>query len=492
MLTVNKLELEASLCRESFYDFFLRFWPVVSGEKLVLNWHIKVLCDELQAIGLRVFGTVDVAELFRARSQQRLPKRVRQPKIHDLIINIPPGTTKSTICSVMFPIWCWLHDPTCRLICGSYTEDLALYLASQGSRVVNSEKFKTLFPEIELVKNTGHLMETKQGGWRFSTSTGGSCIGKHAHIQIIDDPINAQNAISEASLRQANNWLDHTMPSRFVNKLVGVFILVMQRLAQDDPTGHKLAKQNSSPIRLVRLPAVLTGKVQPRSLRKHYVDGLLDPVRMPLPLLNALEQGDMGSYAYAGQYLQDPIPMGNAMFDVSKMLIVNAAGGMVKTIRYWDKAGTQGKGAFTVGVLMGVDRSRRFWILDVVRGQWEASTRERMIKQTAISDGRKIMIGVEQEPGSGGKESAQATVRNLAGWYVKLDRPVGDKAMRADPFSVQVNGDNVRLLKGTWNAGYLAELQFFPFSRFKDQVDASSGAFAMLVGRNLKVGAIFR
>lgn len=483
MLTVNKLELEASLCTDSFFDFFLRFWPVVSGERLVLNWHIEVLCNELQAMAMRCFGTVDPVT----------KKRTRQVKLHDLIINIPPGSTKSTICSVMFPIWCWLHDPTFRTICGSYTEDLALYLAGQSSRVVNSEKFKTLFPQIKLVKNTGHLMETKEGGWRFSTSTGGSCIGKHAHAQIIDDPINAQDAVSEASLRQANNWLDHTMPSRYVNKQVGFFVLVMQRLAQDDPTGHKLAKEgNSSPIRHVCLPAAKSPMVRPRQLRKKYVNGLLDPVRLPLSVLQALEGGDMGPYGYAGQYMQNPIPAGGGMFRTSEIQIRGTAPNMVRSIRYFDKAGSAGKGAFTVGVLMGIDKEKNFWVLDVVRGQWEANAREKVIKATAERDGKGILIGVEREPGSGGKESAEATVKNLAGWRVRIDRPVGDKAMRADPYSVQVNGGNVRLLKGAWNAAYLIELQFFPFSKYKDQVDASSGAFAMLTGKRLPVGALFR
>ena len=87
---------------------------------------------------------------------------------------------------------------------------------------------------------------------------------------------------------------------------------------------------------------------------------------------------------------------------------------------------------------------------------------------------------MEQEPGSGGKESAEATIKNLMGFSVYKDRPVGDKVKRADPFSVFVNNGNVRMLRAFWNDLYIDELTNFPNSTFKDQTDASSGAFAKL------------
>jgi predicted phage terminase large subunit-like protein len=128
--------------------------------------------------------------------------------------------------------------------------------------------------------------------------------------------------------------------------------------------------------------------------------------------------------------------------------------------------------------------------LDVVRGQWDAYDRERIIRLTAEADGRPVEIGIEQEPGSGGLESAQNTVRNLAGFTVFKDRPTGDKATRADPFVVQVNGGNVRMLKGEWNRDYLNELLYWPNSKYKDQVDASSGAFLRLCQVKRRIGAL--
>jgi len=96
-----------------------------------------------------------------------------------------------------------------------------------------------------------------------------------------------------------------------------------------------------------------------------------------------------------------------------------------------------------------------------------------------------VRVYVEQEPGSGGKESAEATIRNLAGWAVYADKPTGDKAFRADPYSVQVNNGAFQLLRGEWNAKFLEEHRFFPFGTYKDQVDASAGAFNQLVSKRI-------
>ena len=158
--------------------------------------------------------------------------------------------------------------------------------------------------------------------------------------------------------------------------------------------------------------------------------------------------------------------------------------------RYWDKAGTVDGGCYTVGVQIGLSEDKQFWILDVVRFQEESAKRERIIRETAERDSRAIPIGIEEEPGSGGKESAQNTVRNLAGWKVIRDKPSGSKELRADPFSTQVNAGNVYLHEAEWNHAYIEELKHFPFSRYKDQVDATSGGFQMLVKTKKRIGAM--
>ena len=211
----------------------------------------------------------------------------------------------------------------------------------------------------------------------------------------------------------------------------------------------------------------------------------MDPIRLSRRILTAAKV-DLGQYAYAGQYEQNPIPAGGGMFQTDKINVVNVAPNKVrKTVRYWDKAGTAGKGDYTVGFKMGLMAEGGFLIMDIVRGRWGTAERERRIQQTAKMDGDKTRIIIEQEPGSGGKESAENTIRHLAGFRARADRPTGDKVFRADPFSVQVNVGNVYMLMGNWNRDFMDEAEFFPFSTYDDQMDAGSGAFNHLVSRRV-------
>ena len=167
--------------------------------------------------------------------------------------------------------------------------------------------------------------------------------------------------------------------------------------------------------------------------------------------------------------------------------------------RFWDKAGTQGGGAYSVGLLMGRWRPSgaakdgsedAWWILDVVRAQLDSGEREKLLVQTAKADGKQTTIGIEQEPGSGGKESAQATVKRLAGYRVKVVPAVGSKEERADEWSSMVNAEAFKMKAAPWNRDLLDELKFFPYSTYKDQVDAGAGAYTILANPVKKVGAV--
>ena len=149
-------------------------------------------------------------------------------------------------------------------------------------------------------------------------------------------------------------------------------------------------------------------------------------------------------------------------------------------MRYWDKAGTQDGGKRTAGVKIGRGYDGYFYIADVITGQWNAANREQAIKQAAQLDGLPVTQWIEQEPGSGGKESADSTILNLAGFNIKAERPTGDKEYRAEPYAVQVKAGNIKLLAGPWNQLFIDEHKSFPRGKFKDQIDAAAGAFNKL------------
>jgi len=476
----------AELCRRDFFRFVQEFWYEISSDEPVWNWHIKYLCQELMKLAIRV-------------SQNK-------PKLHDLIINIPPGTTKSITCSILFPVWCWINWSWMRFIVVTYSGALSLEHAEYSREVVRSDKFKLLFPHLEIKQDKdtksnfriqekiynvdGQYRKTVIGGNRFSTSVGGTLTGFHGHIIIVDDPLDPNRAVSEVELKKANRWLDQTLSTRKVDKKSSPTILIMQRLHQDDPSGHLLGKAKGN-IFHICLPGdgvAYKDNIKPAELKSHYVEGLLDPVRMDWSVLREAEI-DLGQYGYAGQIGQRPTPPGGGMFKVDHFQIVDSMpiGAIERTVRYWDKAATPGGGAYSVGVKMskviiqnGADNASTYVIEDVRRGQWSTDEREAIIRETAVADGINVQVFFEQEPGSGGKESAEATTRNLAGFVAAPDAPKGNKVYRADPYSVQVNIGNVYLLRGDWNREFIEEHRNFPFSTYKDQVDAASGAFAKL------------
>lgn len=473
-----------ALTKGSLFYFMQYFWDTYSQDPFIPNWHIEYICGELEKVAR------GVAE--------------GRKKEYDLIINIPPGTTKTATVSIFFPLWCWVNWFHLRFITSSHSATLSLESAEYSRDIIKSDKFRQLFPDLEIKQDkdvksnfrvvkkeyvaAGRAPRVTQGGGRVSTSVDARIIGFHAHIIIPDDIIDPKRATSEVGLKTAQDHMK-TLATRKVNKEVTATIMIMQRLHQEDPTGYMLEKGKDN-IRHICLPGEITDGydriVNPPELKKMYQNDLLDVNRLSWESLEELK-ADLGQYGYAGQVGQSPTVPGGGMFKPERMAILDHLSSdtnIMATVRYWDKAGTQDGGAYTVGLKMSLLRNGKFVIHDVVRGRWSTENREATILSTAEADAlehkNKVRIGIEQEPGSGGKDSAFATTKMLAGHSVVKDRPTGDKIFRADPFSVQVNNGNVVMLKGDWNKAFKEELELFPNSTYKDQVDAGSGAFNMI------------
>lgn len=302
-LIANKEELEielaASLCEDEFFFFVREFWEVIIPEEPVYNWHIPVLCAKLQVYLERVMQKKD--------KNGKLIKR-REVKLSDLLINIPPGTTKSTICTVMFPAWAWTKDASLRVMTASYSQSLSTDHAVKSRDIIKSEKYKRYWPDLSIKTDQDNKTHYKNnfGGERYATSVGGTVTGFHAHIIIVDDPLNAKEATSEVSLETAKQFMDTTLSTRKVNKAVTPIILVMQRLHELDPAGNWLKKKDKK-IEWICLPARLRKNVHPPELRESYVNGKLDAIRLDEAVLTEAKV-DLGEYGYAGQYDQDPAP----------------------------------------------------------------------------------------------------------------------------------------------------------------------------------------
>lgn len=322
-----KKEIHRREAYKSLYYTLQLLWDVIIQDKFVTNWHIPYICKELESISTKVIA--------------------RDPKDYDLIINIPPGTSKSTIVTIMWDVWLWLQDPSMVIINSSYSAGLSVDHSLKFSAIIKSEVFLEIFQplfkdkhgkELELTKDTEAIISNNFGGSRVATSTGGTVTGKHAHIIKRDDPIDPEQAESIAYRSKANRFNDRTLSSRKKQKESTVTVTVMQRLNEDDSTGHDLAKKNKK-IKHICLPAEISGLVKPSELKNKYVNGLLDPVRLSESILNDFRI-DMGSYAYGGQFDQNPKPAEGLMYGDFKTYTELPTQGRLDYLNYTDTADT--------------------------------------------------------------------------------------------------------------------------------------------------------
>jgi predicted phage terminase large subunit-like protein len=284
----------AELCKRHLSFFVKEFWPVVIAEELVWSDHMQVMCDEIQKVYEQAIA--------------------RKPKLYDLIINIPPGTSKSTVCTIMAPAWAWAKDDSLRCITGSYSDALATEHSVKSRDIIESDLYHRYFPNVLIKYDKGRKTnyESTGLGQRYATSVGGTVTGIHAHVITIDDPLNPKQAASQTECNNANQWMDKTLSMRKVDKALTPTILVMQRLATNDCTGYLLAKQKGN-VRHVCLPAEISERVSPPEYKSIYKDGLLDPARLSATVLKEARL-DLGGDGYAGQMAQTPVQEGGLIW----------------------------------------------------------------------------------------------------------------------------------------------------------------------------------
>lgn len=447
--------IEAEKCRRSLAEFIRRAWHAIEpSTEYLRNWHIELICEYLEA--------------------------VTAGQITRLLLNIPPRYMKSSSVSVMWPLWEWTFRPHTRWMFATYAQSLSDDHSLKRMTILKSDWYRSHWGDsVVLTKeNIATVMNDRLGVFE-STSFAGTATGKGANRLVIDDPHNPKMAESDLERETTLRDFNTTFSTRLNDKKRDAIVVVMQRLHQYDVSArcvelgyvHLCLPAESEGRSVVRFPT--SGRELVRE------DGeLLWPEREGPEEIASVKVA-LGEYGYAGQYQQRPAPKTGGMFPASWPFVAAIPAGS-KFVRAWDKAGTAGGGAYSAGVKLARSPDGRYFVVDVVRGQWSASDREAAIKQAAILDTPNVPVVVEQEPGSGGKESAENTVINLAGFHVEAKAVSGDKETRARPFASQSQVGNVYLVEGPWNQAFVGEAQLFPYGRYKDQIDAAAMAFNKL------------
>ena len=453
------LAIERELCRRSLADFAKRAWHVLEpATPLKWGWALDAICAHLEA--------------------------VTDGEINRLLMNVPPGTMKSLLTGVIWPAWEWgpRGMPQSRFLGTSHKQDLAVRDSMKCRRLIQSDWYQRLWPTaLTSDQNAKTKFENSATGFREAMAFT-SMTGSRGDRVILDDPLSADDANSEAELRAAELTFTEALPSR-VNNEHSAIVVIMQRLHERDTSGIILDRG----LPYVHLCLPMRFEPDRRCVTPIFTDPrteegeLLFPERFGEAQVADLEKTLM-AYATAGQLQQRPTPRGGGMIKREWLPIVKAAPAGCQWVRAWDLAATDEKtAAWTAGVKMGRTPDGRFVIADVRRIQGSANAVEQLLKTTASQDGIATKGSLPQDPGQAGKSQVQYLIKQLAGFSYKATPETGDKATRAEPLAAQAEAGNVMLVEGDWNQAFIDEAATFPRGKFKDQIDAASRAFAELI-----------
>lgn len=448
--------IERVLCR-SLAEFVPLAWPNFDPATYVHNWHMDAMCEHLEAVA--------------------------NGEIRRLLINVPPGTSKSTLCNVIFPAWLWGPKgwPHKRIISAAHEQGLAVRDSRLMRNLIASEWYQERWP-IRLAgdQNEKLYFENDHLGFRQANAVG-SITGRRGDFVIWDDPHTPEQANSDADRERVIRIFRETLQTRLIDPARSAIIVIMQRLHENDLSGQILAHDHDFdhlclPMEYdpARAKTTSIGWRDPRTEEGE----LLFPARFPPEVIEGLKQSMM-EYGYAGQMQQLPTPREGGLFKVDQIRRIDAIPDEEITwCRAWDLAATDGAGAYTAGVLVGWRvEARRVIIADVKRARLGPDGVRKMIADTADFDSTAIPILIPQDPGQAGKAQARDFVARLAGHRVRIEPQTGAKEIRAEPLAAQIEAGNVDIVTAPWNRDFIEELRHFPRGVYKDQADAASSGF---------------
>jgi predicted phage terminase large subunit-like protein len=207
-----------------------------------------ILARDFSAFVTKVFETVSPGDVYLPNwhidAMTYAAGRVMDGTIKRLITTVPPRHLKSIVFSVALPAFLLGRDPTNRIICVSYSSELAVKHANDFRAVMTAEWYRRVFPatKISREKDTQYETMTTARGYRYATSLHGTLTGRGADLIVLDDPQKPDEALSEAHRNSAGQWFDTTLLSRLDSKSDGAVVIVMQRLHEDDLAGRLLEK----------------------------------------------------------------------------------------------------------------------------------------------------------------------------------------------------------------------------------------------------------
>lgn len=486
------IEIDRELCKRSLVEYGKLAWPIVEpGQRYVHGWHIDAIAEHLQAA---TFG-----------------------QIRNLIINIPPRHMKSLLVAVLWFTWVWTFRPESRWIYASYGENLSIRDSLKCRRIIQHPWYQQMFGEVFQLagdQNQKTRFDNDKTGYRLATGVGGMATGEGGDFIVVDDPMKASDATSALQRKTVNDWWDDTMSTRGNNPDTVVKIVIMQRLHEDDLTGHLLEKMkvDGQHYEHLSLPAEYEGSKQRTAIgwqdpRTEQREPLWKERYGPGPLKEL--KRSMSSYAVAGQLQQRPAP---------------DEGGILKKgwWRYWRPKGLKLPPAqvkLADGTLLEVeavelpatfDEMLQSWDCafkdtassDFVAGQvWARAKADKFLldyyKERAdiVETIRQIVRFTEKWPKAVAKliedkangPAVITLLKSRVSGLIGIE-PEGGKISRAYAVQAEVEAGNVYLPHPAlfpWVDGFITSCAGFPNLAYDDDVDSCTQALVRMQGKEI-------
>tara|TARA_R100000935_G_scaffold37867_2_gene59006 strand:- start:411 stop:1844 length:1434 start_codon:yes stop_codon:yes gene_type:complete len=448
-------------------EFTKSSWQAIEpGRDFYDNWHIDAVSDHLQAV---VEGDI---------------KR--------LIINIPPRHMKSISVAVALPAWAWTIQPEKKFLYASYAGSLSIRDSVKCRRLLDSRWYKEHFGEtfkLTSDQNQKQRFENNKTGARIATSVDGALTGEGGDIIVIDDPHNVRESESSTVREGVLEWWDQAMQTRLNDPKTGAFIIIMQRVHENDLTGHILSNELGDEWDHLCLPAryeighpTITRSTlnffDPRTEEGE----LLWPDRIDDKTLANLERS-LGSYAAAGQLQQRPMPKGGGILK-AEWWVPWEKEELPSNIEYvlqsWDTAfSTKENSSYSARTTWGVFRSNG-QVNVIVIDMWydRVSYPElRKIAQESYEEWEPDAVLIEK------KASGQSLLQDLrmAGIPVLEYSPDRDKQARAHASSALLEDGRIYFpFNKKWAKDLIDICAAFPAGDNDDIVDTCTQAWLRL------------
>jgi predicted phage terminase large subunit-like protein len=470
------LAAEKKFCERSLRSFVEIAWNQVESGKFIPNWHIDLICRELE--------------------------KVTDGDIRDLLVNVPPGTMKSLLTCVFWPAWVWGPRgwPESKWFFASYSDELTIRDSVRRRNLMTSEWYQRFWKDVVQLNKDQNLKSrysNTSGGEMMSSSVGGAGLGEHPNFVLVDDAHKTKEAESEVERMNVRDWWQGTVATRGILK-GSRRVVIMQRLHEGDLSGVVIGEKRARhiclpmffepnhPFRCPDDPRTKEGELLwPAAFTPERIKSITD--RMP-PSVQAGQLQQRPTAQGGGMFRQEWFRYFKDMGEYYELAYPTTEDRPMKIERVrkddcWrfaiaDTALTENKKNDPTAVaIVDVERKEggknRILVIEHLTFYAEAPEVKKVL-QSLIAKHNLAFIGVEDT--LDGKHIIQQFKR--AGLPIRTIKTDGkDKVMRAVPLSLDMENEQVWFLGGAvWLAAIEKQLTLFPNDIHDDGVDTLAHA----------------